>query len=133
MSNSFDWPIDRTLSGATTLGQSGPGSNGIEGVLSVLQSSSITGASPSDYLISYARHLLREGVLPPLQRCSRCILELLPTGLYVLWFQVFLLNSYNLNTYSIKYSHLMWILYTFRAPISLSLSLSLSLFIHLSC
>ena len=36
------WPIDRTLSVATTLGQSGPGSNGSEGVLHIPQSTSIT-------------------------------------------------------------------------------------------
>ena len=35
------WPIDRTLSGATTLGQSGPGSDSNEGVLCFSQSSSI--------------------------------------------------------------------------------------------
>ena len=29
------WPIERTLSGATTLGQNGPGSNGNEGVLHI--------------------------------------------------------------------------------------------------
>ena len=38
------WPIDRTLSGATTTGQSGPGSNGNERVLNISQSSSITEA-----------------------------------------------------------------------------------------
>ena len=32
MSNSSIWPIDRTLSGATTPGQSGSASNGNEGV-----------------------------------------------------------------------------------------------------
>ena len=37
--------IDRTLSGATTLSQSGPGSNSSEGVLHIPQSSSITGTS----------------------------------------------------------------------------------------
>ena len=42
MSNSSIWPIDRTLSGATTLGPSGPGRDGNEGVLHILQSSSIT-------------------------------------------------------------------------------------------
>ena len=31
------WPIDRTLSGATTPGQSEPGSNGNERVLHILQ------------------------------------------------------------------------------------------------
>ena len=33
MANSSIWPIDRTLSGVTTPGQSGPGSDGNEGVL----------------------------------------------------------------------------------------------------
>ena len=56
------WPIDRTLSGATTPGQSGPGSNGKEGVLCIPQSSSIIGASPSHCLVSYSEHSL-EGVL----------------------------------------------------------------------
>ena len=40
------WPIDRTLSGATTLGPSGPGSDGDEGMLRIPQNSSIIGASP---------------------------------------------------------------------------------------
>ena len=53
MSNSFVWSIDRNLSGATILGQSGPGNNGNERVLWIPQSSSITGASTSDYLMSY--------------------------------------------------------------------------------
>ena len=42
-----------TLSGATTLGQSGPGSDGNEGVLCIPQSSCITEASPSDCLVLY--------------------------------------------------------------------------------
>ena len=46
------WPIDRSLSGATTTGQSGSGSDGNEGVLCIPQSSSITGTSPSDCLVS---------------------------------------------------------------------------------
>ena len=54
------WPIDRTLSGASTLGQSWPGSNGNEGVLHIPQSSIITGASPSDCLALYLGHLLGE-------------------------------------------------------------------------
>ena len=45
--------IDRTLTGTTPLGQSGPGSNGNEGVLNILQSSR-TGAS-------YPGHLLGRG------------------------------------------------------------------------
>ena len=42
------WPIDRSLSGATISGQSGPGSDGDEGVLCIPQSSWNTGASASD-------------------------------------------------------------------------------------
>ena len=57
------WPIDGTLSGATTPGQSGTGSDGAEGVLRIPQSSSITGTSPSDCLVSYLGHSLGE-VLP---------------------------------------------------------------------
>ena len=52
------WPINRTLSGATILGQSGSGSNGNEEVLHISQHSSITGTSPSDCLVSYAGHSL---------------------------------------------------------------------------
>ena len=43
-----NYSIDRALSVATTLGQSGPGSDGNDGVLRIPQSSSITGTSPSD-------------------------------------------------------------------------------------
>ena len=45
--------MDMTLSGATTPGQSGPGSNGNEGVFRIAQRSSITGVSPSDCFVSY--------------------------------------------------------------------------------
>ena len=47
------WLIDRALSGITTLGQSGTGSDGNEGVLRIPQSSSITGISPADCLLSH--------------------------------------------------------------------------------
>ena len=52
------WLIDRTLSGATSPGQKGPGSDGYERVLRFPQSSSITGASSSDYLMSYPGYSL---------------------------------------------------------------------------
>ena len=39
MSDSYIWPIDKTLSGASTLGQSGLRSNGHVGVLHIPQSS----------------------------------------------------------------------------------------------
>ena len=58
MSNSSIWPIDRILSGATTLGQSGPWSNGNEEVLHIFQSSCITEVLPSDCLMSYLGHSL---------------------------------------------------------------------------
>ena len=74
------WPIYRTLSGATTQGQSGPYSHGNEGLLCTLQSSRHTGASPSDCLVSYPGYLLWWGSLTPQQRCSQCILQSQLTG-----------------------------------------------------
>ena len=50
--------------GATTPGQSGPGSDGNEGVLRIPQISSIAGTSTSDCLVSYPGHSLGRGVLP---------------------------------------------------------------------
>ena len=69
------------LSGATTPGQSGPGSDGNEGVLHIPQSSSTAGTLPSDCLVSYPGHSLWSG-LTPLQRSSQCILLPQPTGQY---------------------------------------------------
>ena len=46
------------LSGATMLGQSGPGGNGNEGVLCIPQGPSITRTSSSDCLLSYPVHSL---------------------------------------------------------------------------
>ena len=57
-------PIGRTLLGATPSSQSGPGSDGDEGVLLIPQNPSITGTSLSDCLVSYLGHLLRGRVLP---------------------------------------------------------------------
>ena len=54
------WPTDRTLSCATTLGQSAPGSDSNKEVICILQSSSITGASQLDCLVSYPGHSLGE-------------------------------------------------------------------------
>ena len=51
-------PLIEALSGATTLGQRGPGSNGNERVLCIPQSSSITG------------HLLGEGSYPSAEKQS---------------------------------------------------------------
>ena len=74
MSTQFNsiWPIDRTLLGATSPGQS----DNNEGVLHIPKSSSISGASPSDCLVSYQGHLLQAGGgLTTMQRCSQCILQ----------------------------------------------------------
>ena len=56
------WPIKRIQSGATTPVQSKPGSDGIEGVLRIPQSSRIARTSPSDCLVSYTGHSC--GVIP---------------------------------------------------------------------
>ena len=61
--------LDRALSGATILGQSGPGNNDNKEVLCIPQSLSITGTSLSDCLVSYPGHSFGGG-LTPLQRCS---------------------------------------------------------------
>ena len=52
------WPINRTLSDATTLGQSRSGSDGSKWILHIPQSSRITGTSPLDCLVSYSEHSL---------------------------------------------------------------------------
>ena len=54
------WPMDRTLSCTTTTGQSAPGIDGNKGVLRIPQSSSITGASASDCLVSYPGYSLEK-------------------------------------------------------------------------
>ena len=59
MSNSSIWPIDETLSGATTPGQSGPESYGNEGTLHIPQSFRV-GTSSLDGLASYSGHSLGE-------------------------------------------------------------------------
>ena len=62
--------MDRALSGATTPGQSGPGSDGNEGVLRIPQSSNTAGTSPSDCLVSYPGYSLGGGGLP---LCSEAV------------------------------------------------------------
>ena len=56
--------MDTALSGATTPGQRGPGSDGNEEVLHIPQSSSTAVTSPSDCLMSYPGHSLGGEVLP---------------------------------------------------------------------
>ena len=59
MSNSSIWPVDRTISGATTLGLNGSGSYSVERVLRIPPNSSITGASPSKCFVLYPGHSFR--------------------------------------------------------------------------
>ena len=81
MSKGSIWPIDMILLGAMIPGRSKPGSDGNKGILR------ITGASPSDGLLSYPGHSLPEVSggegLTPLQRCIQCILKLQLTGLFL--------------------------------------------------
>ena len=58
MWNSSTLPIDRTLSGVITPSQSRSGTDGNEGILRILQSSSNTGTSPSDCFVSYPEYSL---------------------------------------------------------------------------
>ena len=57
------WPLDRTLSGTIIPGQNGHGSDGNKRVLHIPHCSSISGASPSDCLVSYLGLLLGESYL----------------------------------------------------------------------
>ena len=59
----IQFSLNRTLSGATTPGQSGPGSDGSDGVLRIPQSSGIIRASTLGCLLSYPRDSLVGGVL----------------------------------------------------------------------
>ena len=52
------WPVDKTLSGATSPSQNGPESKGVQ---RMHQSSNITWTSPSDCFVLYNRTLV-EGV-----------------------------------------------------------------------
>ena len=57
----FALNLGRTLTGATTLGLIGAGSDGNEGALHTPINWSITRSSPSDCLLSYAGHSLKAG------------------------------------------------------------------------
>ena len=70
-----------TRSGATIPSKSRPGSDGNEGVLNIPQCSSIPGTSPSDCLVSYPGHLLRESTC--LQRADWAIDRYEQTGVYI--------------------------------------------------
>ena len=63
-------PLIGALSGSTTPGQSGPGSDGNEGVLRIPQSCSIAGTSPSDCLVSYQDTRCGGGSYPSAEKQS---------------------------------------------------------------
>ena len=75
MQLSFIYPIERSLSGAISSGRSGLESDGNEEVFCIPQSSSITGTSLSDCLVSYPGYSFGGGGLTSLRRYSRCILQ----------------------------------------------------------
>ena len=95
MSNNSIWTIDRTLSGAITPGQSGPGSNGSK------EATHSTKLQRCSFIIRVLnviyRTLVVGWVLTPLQICSRCILQTQLTGLICLC--VFLLRLWNCPRY----------------------------------
>ena len=85
MPKSSIWLIDRTLSGATTPGQKGPGNDSNEDVLRIPQSLGNAGTSPSDCLVSYPRNSFGECYpssemqsvysAAPAHRANKCIVE----------------------------------------------------------
>ena len=90
----FIWPINMTMSAATTPGPEWIlGAMAIKGIFHIPQSSSVTGTSPSDCLVSYQGHTFGGGrVLTFLQRCSRSILQPQPPVDKAL---VYVLNKWN--------------------------------------
>ena len=92
------WLIDRTLSGATTQGYSGPGSNGIEWMLHIPQNSSITRTWPSDCLLSYSRHSLWLAGILPLCRGTVSVFYSLSQLVRNKWSQMHLIQNHQLTT-----------------------------------
>ena len=93
-------PTDQTLSGATTPGQSGPGSDGNEGVLRILQNSSITRTTLSDCLVSHPGPSLCGGGGSYLSAVKQSVYSITPppapaqsTGQGVLGFCLMIMNQ----------------------------------------
>ena len=76
MSNSFIWPIDKTLSGATTRVDLG--------VMTIKGYSAFPSApkllEPHHQIVLYHNQDTRWGSLTPLEGCSQCIQQHQPTG-----------------------------------------------------
>ena len=117
------WPIDRTLSGAITPDQSGPGSDGNKWALRIPQSFSITGTSSSDCLVSYLGHSLRK------YAPSADILQLQPTGqlFYKFFSPEFLLHC------NFKFScfEIVKVLFQIWSPIIIWITLEMYKMLHL--
>ena len=95
-----------TLSGATTPGQRGPGSNDNKGVLNIPLRFN-TGTSRSDCLLSYPGHLL--GIIPPLQGYNRCIRQIRPTRLIGSQFGILFYNIYVYRYHIISYACIVFV------------------------
>ena len=85
-----------TLTGTTTLGQSGPGSNGNEGVLRIPQSSR-TGASPSHGLVSFPGPSLKRITHQQKSSCELCSNQLTELTTLIITFNNY--NEYNNSNY----------------------------------
>ena len=111
------WSMAWSLSG-TTQAQSRLESDGNEGVLCIPQSSSITGASPSDCLVSYPS-------LTPLHRCIRCIPQPQSTGQYI-YIYIYIYMSVDDNIYDPP-----WGLSTLAKELSVAASVMQKLFVRI--
>ena len=80
--NRYIWLLDGTLTGTTTPSQSGPGSNGYEGILYIPRSS-VIGASPSNDLVSYP-HSSKKYIYPLLYMPLHVILKTLNLSILTL-------------------------------------------------
>ena len=91
------------LLGASTPSQSGPGSDGNKGVLCIPQSSSITGTSPLDCLVSYLGHSLVGcwvGCFTPFTE-----VQLVYSSAPADWAKIILNIKIYMQIYSFKYSN----------------------------
>ena len=82
VTNSFIWSIRGTQSDATITCQSGPGSDGNDVILNIIQSPK-AGSLPSGGFMSYRRHSFLGVGINSLERCSQYIQMPHPNGLLI--------------------------------------------------
>ena len=103
------WPIDRTLSGAITPDERGPGDSDNEGVLRIPQSPSITGTSPSDCLVPYPGHSLERRSYPSTYVQSENSTALADWARYIMGvkysLQIIILNLIKKNYMSLTFNN----------------------------